>query len=123
METIIRRYYNPKLVVMNIGDIFTIGPDEAAFAVSRLLIPTTVIPSHTNEQSTDGGAIVPGSRLDRFVRQLPNSETKVVVPFSGVTVEFDQNGAASAAADMRKAGARKNLIPTGHGVAETRRQT
>lgn len=92
METIIRRYYRPKLVVMNMGDIFTLGPDEAAFAISHLIMPTTVIPSHINEQSTDGGAVVPGGKLDRFIRQLPNSETSVVLALSGVTREFDQNG-------------------------------
>ena len=74
------------------SDIFTVGPDEAAFAVSRLLAPVTVMPSHTNEQSTDGGVVVRGTRVDRFVRQLPGNDMRVVVPVSGVTVEFDQNG-------------------------------
>lgn len=92
METIIRRYYRPHLVVMNMSDAVTFGPDEAAFAISALLVPTTVMPTHTNEQSTSGGAVVAGTRVDRFVRALPNSETAVVLPLSGVTREFDQNG-------------------------------
>ncbi len=39
MDTIIREFYGPNLVVINIGDIFTTGPDEAAFAVNRLIKP------------------------------------------------------------------------------------
>lgn len=91
MRTIIRRFYSPSLVVINMSDTVTFGPDEAAFAISSLLMPATVVPSHTNEQSTSGGAVVPGTRVDRLIRQLPR-KTAVVLPLSGVTYEFDQNG-------------------------------
>jgi L-ascorbate metabolism protein UlaG (beta-lactamase superfamily) len=97
METIIRRYYRPKLVVYNIGDIFTTGPDEAAFTIRELLHPATVIPSHTNEASTTQGAVTPGSRLERFIQQVGDAAT-VAVPLSDVTLCFDGSGEQAACA-------------------------
>jgi L-ascorbate metabolism protein UlaG (beta-lactamase superfamily) len=35
METIAHRFYRPSLVVINMGDIVALGPDEAAFAVKN----------------------------------------------------------------------------------------
>jgi hypothetical protein len=31
---VVRRHYNALLVVMNIGDVFTTGPKEAAFVIN-----------------------------------------------------------------------------------------
>ena len=42
---IIQELYNPELVMLPIGDVFTMGPREAAYAC-RLLKPKTVIPMH-----------------------------------------------------------------------------
>ena len=91
METIVRRYYKANAAVFNIGDIFSTGPDEAAFAVKELLKVRTVIPSHTNEASTTSGAVNPGTRLERFIQQV-GDEAKVVVPLSGVTICLDGHG-------------------------------
>ncbi|MCP4695092.1 MAG: MBL fold metallo-hydrolase, partial [Desulfobacterales bacterium] len=50
METIVRRYYKAELAVTNICDIYTMGPEEAAWAVNELIRPKAVIPSHANEE-------------------------------------------------------------------------
>jgi L-ascorbate metabolism protein UlaG (beta-lactamase superfamily) len=42
---IIRELYAPEIVMLPIGDLFTIGPREAAYAIN-LLKPKTVIPMH-----------------------------------------------------------------------------
>src|SRR5436190_11672564 len=52
MSTIVHDYFGADLAVINIGDIFTTGPEEAAFAVTDLIRPASVIPSHVNEAAT-----------------------------------------------------------------------
>ncbi len=91
MTTIIRGYYHANLAVINIGDTFTLGPDEAAFAAKFLIRPRTVIPSHSQEASTSGGAIS-GLRLGRFKDELERSGVRLVVPLSGMTREFNGRG-------------------------------
>lgn len=90
MESIIRAYYQPELVVLNIGDMFCLGPEEGAYAINSLIKPRTVIPSHINEAGTTGG-VVTGQRLKRFL-QLVDRRTAVEIPLSGVTLEFDGRG-------------------------------
>ena len=91
MTTIIRGFYHPNLAVINMGDIFTLGPDEAAFAAKHLIKPRTVIPSHSLEASTTGGVIT-GLRMGRFRDELDHSGVRLVVPLSGVTREFNGRG-------------------------------
>ena len=91
MSTIVRGFYRPNLVVINMSDTATMGPDEAAFAVTQLVKPHTVIPSHANEAATSGGRVI-GDRVGRFVAQLHGSSIGVVIPLSGVTREFDGLG-------------------------------
>jgi L-ascorbate metabolism protein UlaG (beta-lactamase superfamily) len=105
MDTIIREFYRPSLMIINIGDLFTTGPDAAAFATTRLVRPRAVIPSHVNEAATTGGAVNPGSRTARFIAAVEGagrgddhggSEGRgrivVHVPKSGITMEFDARG-------------------------------
>ena len=104
MTTIVRGYFRPHLAVINMGDIFTTGPEEAAFAVTELIRATAVIPSHVNEAATQGGAAVAGSRTARFLDLLPPGNrggdnrgrgvrgTSVFLPLSGITMEFNGNG-------------------------------
>jgi L-ascorbate metabolism protein UlaG (beta-lactamase superfamily) len=42
---IIRELYAPEIVMLPMGDLFTMGPREAAYAIN-LLKPKTVIPMH-----------------------------------------------------------------------------
>jgi len=91
MTTIIRGFYHANLAVINMGDIFTLGPDEAAFAAKNLIRPRTVIPSHSLEASTTGGVIT-GLRMGRLRDELDRSDVRIVVPLSGITREFNGRG-------------------------------
>lgn len=90
MLQVVRRFYRPDLVVFNIGDIFTTGPEEAAFAINELINPAAVIPSHANEVATSGGQIVPGTKTARFAQLVDRAD--VIPPLSGQTLEFDGAG-------------------------------
>ncbi|MBI3262257.1 MAG: MBL fold metallo-hydrolase [Acidobacteria bacterium] len=91
MASIIERYYVPKLVIINMGDVATMGPDEAAFAITHLVRPTTVMPFHANEQSTSGGVVQAGTRVQWFADRV-RPYAGVVLPLSGITFQFDQDG-------------------------------
>jgi L-ascorbate metabolism protein UlaG (beta-lactamase superfamily) len=71
------------------GDIFTMGPEEAAFAVKELIKAKAVIPEHANEAATSGGKVLPKSRTARFIDLVKG--IPVHVPLSGKTMEFDKN--------------------------------
>ena len=91
MAAIIRGYYHANLMVANISDTVTLGPDEAAFAVDTLVKPRIVIPSHINEAATSGG-LAAGPRLLRFLDNMMLSHVGVVLPLSGITLQFDGDG-------------------------------
>ena len=46
---------------MNIGNVFTTGPAEAAFVINELVKPNAVIASHANEMVTKDGKLLPKS--------------------------------------------------------------
>jgi L-ascorbate metabolism protein UlaG (beta-lactamase superfamily) len=83
-------FYKPNLAVVHMDGLFTMGPEEAIFAVERLIRPTTVIPEHVNQVSTSGGVVVPGQRLDAFINGL--HQGRVVVPLSGLPISCDGRG-------------------------------
>ena len=88
-DSVVRRHYKAKLVVMNIGDVFTTGPVEAAFVINELVKPNSVIVSHANEVATKGGKVVAGTKTEKFIKA-----TKVPghLPLSERTMEFDASG-------------------------------
>jgi len=88
-ETVVRDHYGVQLAVMNIGDTFTTGPREAAFVVNELVRPNAVIASHANEQATEKGRLIPGTRTDQFMQAV---EVPVHIPLSGRTMTFDHQG-------------------------------
>jgi L-ascorbate metabolism protein UlaG (beta-lactamase superfamily) len=90
MATIVKGYYGAKLMVLNIGDVFTTGPEEAAFVVDQLVQPVSVIPSHANEVATSGGVLLANTKTARFVQLVTTAS--VYPPLSGVTMEFDGLG-------------------------------
>src|SRR5215468_7273022 len=95
MSTIVREYFGVNLAVINIGDVFTTGAEEAAFAVRELIRSVSVILSHVNEAATQSGTVVAGSRTARFLDLLRPSVGpgfSVFPPLSGVTMEFNSNG-------------------------------
>ena len=76
-------------VVMNIGDVFTTGPTEAAFVINDLVKPNSVIVSHANEVATSGGTVIAGTKTDTFIKA---THVPVHVPLSERTMEFDGSG-------------------------------
>jgi len=92
-ELVVRNHYNAKLAVMNIGDVFTTGPTEAAYVINELVKPAAVIPSHANEVGTVNGKVRPGSRTEAFMKAV---KVSAHIPLSGKTMEFDSAGKCTA---------------------------
>ena len=89
MRSVVRDMYRPNLAIVNMGDVFTSGPEEAAFEMNALVRPRAVIPSHVNEVATSGGRVIPGTKTERFLSLI---EMKGYVPLSGRTMEFNRHG-------------------------------
>ncbi|MDQ1474338.1 MAG: hypothetical protein QOJ99_5818 [Bryobacterales bacterium] len=94
MNIVVKDYYRANFAVFNIGDIFTTGPEEAAFAVNTLMRPASVIPSHANEQATVNGNATAGTKTARFMDLV--REAGVYPPLSGAVMEFDGYGRCTA---------------------------
>ena len=92
-DLVVRKHYNAKLAVMNIGDNFTTGPVEAAYVINELVKPAAVIPSHANEVGTVDGKVRPGSKTEAFAKAV---KAAVHLPLSGRTMAFDANGSCTA---------------------------
>jgi L-ascorbate metabolism protein UlaG (beta-lactamase superfamily) len=90
MKSIVHDYYKPKLAVLNIGDVFTAGPKEGAYAMDALVEPKEVIASHVNEAATKDGKVIAGTKTDTFMKA---TKTTVRIPLSGKTMAFDASGA------------------------------
>lgn len=88
-DTVVRRFLQANLVVMNIGGIFSTGPAEAAYVINELVQPKSVIASHANEAATEGGKVRTGSKTETFVKAV---KAPVHIPLSGKTMEFDGQG-------------------------------
>lgn len=88
-DLVVRQYYRANLAVINIGDVFTTGPTEAAHVINEMVKPAAVIMSHANEVATKGGKVVPGSRTDTFIKA---AKVRAHVPLSGKTMAFDGAG-------------------------------
>jgi hypothetical protein len=74
---------------MNIGGIFSTGPQEAAFVINDLVKPNAVIISHANEEATEGGKVKANSKTAAFQKmvKVPSHPS-----LSGVTMEFNGDG-------------------------------
>jgi len=92
-DIVVRRHYKANLAVMNIGDVFTTGPIEAAFVINELVKPRSVIPSHANEPATEGGKLLPKTKTATFMKAV---KVKVHIPLSGKTMSFDGKGVCTA---------------------------
>jgi L-ascorbate metabolism protein UlaG (beta-lactamase superfamily) len=84
--------YGTNLAVAHVGDLFTMGPEEANFALRNLIKPKSVIPEHVNQVSTAKGVVVAGLRVDRLITLLTGSGIAVNVPLSGVSMQYDGTG-------------------------------
>jgi len=93
MDLVVRQYYKANLAVINIGDVFTTGPTEAAYVINEMVKPAEVILSHANEVATKGGKVIPGTRTEKFMKAV---NVPAHVPLSGKTMEFDGDGRCTA---------------------------
>lgn len=78
---LIAELHQPEIVIVPIGDRFTMGPETAALAVTRYLGGLTIIPAHY----ATFGLLEPNA--DRFVA-LVGEEATVVVPEKGRASDF-----------------------------------
>jgi L-ascorbate metabolism protein UlaG (beta-lactamase superfamily) len=92
-DLVVRGHYGAKLVVMNIGDTYTTGPQEAAYVINELIKPKAVIASHANEASTQDGKVIAGTRSDIFIKAVG---VPVYLPLSGRTMEFNSSAECAA---------------------------
>jgi len=88
-DVVVRRHYKASLAVINIGDVFTTGPTEAAYVIDELVRPNAAIASHANEVATQGGKVIPGTRTEAFMKA---AKVPAYVPLSGRTMAFDGGG-------------------------------
>ena len=88
-DSVVRGHYGAKLAVMNIGDVFTTGPTQAAYVMNSLVQPTSVIVSHANEVATKGGNVVAGTKTAKFIKA---TKAPVHLPLSERTMSFDAGG-------------------------------
>lgn len=92
-DSVVRGHYGAKLAVMNIGDVFTTGPTQAAFVMNELVKPNSVIVSHANEVATKEGKVVAGTKTEKFIKA---TKAPVHLPLSGRTMSFDAVGKCTA---------------------------
>jgi L-ascorbate metabolism protein UlaG (beta-lactamase superfamily) len=88
-KLVVHDYYKAKLAIINIGDVFTTGPKEAAWVMNEIVQPVSVIPSHANEAATKDGKVLPNTRTATFIQA---TKAPAYVPLSGKTLEFDGAG-------------------------------
>jgi L-ascorbate metabolism protein UlaG (beta-lactamase superfamily) len=88
-DLVVRRHYKANLAVINIGDVFTTGPTEAAYVINDMVKPNAAIASHANEVATNGGKVLPGTRTEAFMKA---TNVPTHVPLSGKTMAFDGGG-------------------------------
>lgn len=75
-------YYKPDVVLAPIGGNFTMGPDDAAFAMRNWIGSKNVIPIHYNSNPLAKGT------LAEFQAAMKGSAARVVPMTEGQTVEF-----------------------------------
>jgi len=88
-ERVVRGEFQAKLAVLNIGDVFTTGPVEAAYVINELVKPNAVIASHANEAATKDGKLLPNTKTTTFKAGV---QVPVYLPLSGRTMTFDAEG-------------------------------
>lgn len=77
---IIQELHRPEVLIVPVGDRFTMGAEGAAYAVKRYFQPKAVIPCHY------GSFPIIAANADGFVAAMEGSGTQVVVPHFGMPV-------------------------------------
>jgi L-ascorbate metabolism protein UlaG (beta-lactamase superfamily) len=75
-------YYKPDLVLIPIGGNFTMGPEDAAYAIRELIKPKFVLPMHYNSNP-----LTPGT-LAEFEAAMKGSAIKIIGIAEGQMAEF-----------------------------------
>jgi len=78
----IGEYYKPDLVMIPIGGNFTMGPDDAAYALRTWVKPKMVIPMHYNSNPMTKGT------LAEFQEAMKGSKIKIIPMTEGETVQL-----------------------------------
>jgi L-ascorbate metabolism protein UlaG (beta-lactamase superfamily) len=78
----IGEYYKPDLVLIPIGGNFTMGPEDAAYAIKEWIKPKAVLPMHYNSNP-----LTPGT-LAEFEAAMKGSSIKIIGIKEGQTAEF-----------------------------------
>ncbi len=79
---ILQELHRPDILIVPVGDRFTMGAEGAAFAVKRFFKPQAVIPCHY------GSFPIIAPNADAFVAAMAGSGVQVVVPHAGTGVTF-----------------------------------
>jgi L-ascorbate metabolism protein UlaG (beta-lactamase superfamily) len=79
---LIAELHKPDIVLIPIGDRFTMGAEMAAIALNRYLKPSLAIPIHY------GTFPMLAPDASAFQKAMKGSKTKVLVPESGIAVEL-----------------------------------
>ncbi len=78
----IAEHYKPDLVMIPIGGNFTMGPEDAAYALRTWIKPKAVIPMHYNSNP-----MTPGT-LAEFQAAMKGSAIKIIPMTEGETISF-----------------------------------
>jgi L-ascorbate metabolism protein UlaG (beta-lactamase superfamily) len=79
---LIAEIHAPQVLIVPIGDRFTMGPTTAALAVSRFFKPKAVIPAHY------GSFPIIEPNADKFVAAMDGSGVQVLVPHKHTAVRI-----------------------------------
>lgn len=88
-ESVVGGHYKAELAVINIGDVYTTGPEEAAYVINEMVKAKAVIPSHANQASTKNGLVIAETRTAAFMAAV---KVPAHLPLSGRTMAFDGDG-------------------------------
>lgn len=77
---LIQELHRPDVLMVPVGDRFTMGPERAAFAVKRYFKPKAVIPCHF------GSFPIIAPTADGFVAAMDGSGVQVITPHVGTAV-------------------------------------
>lgn len=77
---LIQELHAPEILMVPVGDRFTMGADRAAFAVKRFFTPRAVFPCHF------GTFPILDPNADKFVAAMEGTGIQVVTPHKGMAV-------------------------------------
>ena len=86
MRTVVHDFHKANLAMLNLGPN-AVSPDAAAYIINELVKPVAVIASHPNEAVTEGGKLLPSTRMKAFIDLV--KERPVYLALSDRTMEFD----------------------------------